>query len=283
MIADLQPVDGLIPLHIAIENGHTDVVNALLDDPRTGIAATGDVGLTALNLAARSRNNVVFNRLLQLTPPDTIAEAFLSSVASGDAITMRLFLDHNPGLAQYEKPGYDVPIHIAATNGSVGAVAMLLQYDAPVNWIGRKDVITVLLQYQVDIYHRALNGRSPMDMAILSGDLALVEQLKDYHTRQTAPAAELYPPGHQFLPSVWSKRQRADTADNPHAGSSLRGPSATDAASSSSSSSSSAPVAAQVPIGSYPGTLFSHNAHVPEAKPESGPPSSPDEWVWGYK
>ena len=102
-IEDLNKADkkGKTPLHIAAENGHTEIVKALLTGEGIDINARGDSNLTPLHYAARNGHIEVVEVLLKNgAPVDLVSDE------------------------------YDTPLHYAAQNGHTKVVEVLLKNGA---------------------------------------------------------------------------------------------------------------------------------------------------------
>jgi ankyrin repeat protein len=104
----------LTPLHHASKAGHTDIVQALFQQPSLEINAQDRFGWTALTHAVRNRHNDIVKALLQHSDLDVNhldewgRTPLTYAVEQGDAEIVQLLLDHNSSIpaSRVGEPGF---------------------------------------------------------------------------------------------------------------------------------------------------------------------------------
>lgn len=175
------------PLIVAAEAGHSKIVELLLDY-RADVNATDGDGNTALHLAASQGHVYAVKRLLakqanpaltnryRETPLEmalsneqkTVAEDLLnagtpvdifSAIALGDPARVRKELERDATLITQTKREL-TPLHLAAREGNLDIVRVLIEREAPVNARTRPD-----------------GGETPLYLATRAGHAEVVQQL----------------------------------------------------------------------------------------------------------
>lgn len=102
--------DGNTPLHLAARNGHSDVVETLLKDSKSGVNVENEKKETPLHCAVKNRER----------GKEAALEKIIRALLIGGAhIDSKNMIDG------------ETPLHIAARNGSEGAVRALLSFNIP--------------------------------------------------------------------------------------------------------------------------------------------------------
>jgi ankyrin repeat protein len=186
-IQDYQRPDGVTPLFMASQKGHTSVVNVLLRHGADPNLANHD-GTTPLFMASQNghtklgRTSVVDVLLRHGTDPNLPLTAEPCSVpltiAAGNGHLQTVERLADPNLPKTVEP-YSVPLEIAATNGHAETVERLLEGGALINYQrpdgvtplfmasqnGHTNVVDVLLRHGADPNLANHDGGTPLFMA----------------------------------------------------------------------------------------------------------------------
>lgn len=187
-------------LHVAVKNGHLEIVNFLLDRFATADEKNSE-GRTPLHIAAEKGDNPILERLLQ---------------------DLRLNI---PGILNArDKSGFS-PLHLAAKNGRCAATAELLRSkNIEVNlsnfvqispmerregspkisnrtalaWAvteGHLDVVNLLLKdHRTDLNIEDSNLKTPLDLAIEGGHVEIFNALRTHKKLDYINSSDLHIP-----------------------------------------------------------------------------------------
>ncbi len=193
--------NGMQPIHLAAENGHTATVELLLDRGATGIDARDRFSCRPIHCAAQSGHTATVELLLDRGAKSIDAQnrvgnqpIYLAAFNAHTA-TVELLLDRGSiGIDAHDMGGCQ-PIHSAAANGHTAMVELLLDrgatgIDAPDNK-GRQPIHlaaynghTATVKLLLDRGATGMdapdnNGWQLLPMAVRRGDTATVELLLD--------------------------------------------------------------------------------------------------------
>ena len=155
--------EGFTPLYSACQNGHLDVVKALLK--KKGVQVNQQV----LCVACKQGHLNVVNELLitesiQVNQPDHTGEtAFILAITYGHLEVVQLLLRHN-GIAinQVNHQGF-TPLYVACMKGNLEMVQLLL--------------LEMEMEEEINVNQSNLSGQTPLIIAITLGHVDIIQLL----------------------------------------------------------------------------------------------------------
>eukprot|EP00968_Pinguiococcus_pyrenoidosus_P006892 scaffold455_cov160-Pinguiococcus_pyrenoidosus.AAC.3 len=183
------------PLHIAAENGHVEVVQALLDRGADKEAVDND-GWTPLHISAQNGHREVVQALLERGADKEAVEnssgatALHIAAANGHLGVVQAFLDRGADKEAADKDGW-TPLYFAAANGHLEVVQFLLDRGADKEAASKDgwtplhiatehshiDVVSHLLEAGGSDEARTNAGLTPLHLAAKKNDKVTVECL----------------------------------------------------------------------------------------------------------
>ena len=194
---DSRDSEGFTPLLRAAQQGHTGVCELLLNKGKADSEDTENNGQTALKLAATNGHaSTVAMLLLQGAKVDTRDQKgitpFLASAHYGHTAVCELLLETGKVDIEDETPLGDTALNIAASNGHVNTLSLLLSKGArgdtrskdgftpllAATHEGHPEVCELLLKSgKVDINEVTANGSTAMRMAAFNGQIDTLQML----------------------------------------------------------------------------------------------------------
>ncbi|GFS99414.1 hypothetical protein NPIL_346171 [Nephila pilipes] len=189
-------IDGQSPLHIASAFGHENVVQFFIKELRANVVGD-NLNVTPLHLAAKNGHENIIRILLK--QKSNIEIDFLGchplcyAVIHNQKAAVQLFLDRNSVDACVVLGGL-TSLHIAADNGCLEVVNLLLKNGADINakndkqatalhlasLNGHVDVVKTLIMIGAEINARSRDGGTPLHNAVEHGHEKIVEILLEH-------------------------------------------------------------------------------------------------------
>ncbi|XP_052389010.1 serine/threonine-protein phosphatase 6 regulatory ankyrin repeat subunit B-like isoform X1 [Carassius gibelio] len=191
---------GLTPLHLSAQSGSAQLVRLLVETHQASVDALSLKKQTPLHLAAFSGQLDVCSSLLNLkadiTATDIQNQTPLHLAVENDhSEVVKLFLRHQPKLAQLANMEGATCTHIAAAKGSVAVIKELLLFtQGPVTLNnkakglcplhlaaagGNTEVVKVLLDAGASVTEEDTDGMTAIHLAAKNGHTHILEVLKD--------------------------------------------------------------------------------------------------------
>ena len=187
---------GNTPLHIAADQGHHQVIRALLAHPHIDSDIENHGGYTALHVAARFGTVETVNILLKETNIDP-SRPFDTAVSTGRLEIVKAFLTH-PKMNPYPQDLYGfTPLYTAALYGQTEILDFLLAHqamnqDEPHESL--EDLLSTAVQHRHTdtvkalLAHKDINpnitnkyGKTPLYMAVKYEDTGIIEALLEHN------------------------------------------------------------------------------------------------------
>jgi len=160
------------PLHWAAAGGNTECVRALLDAGVDPVGAGDDHALEAIGWATvwRPETDIPHETVALLLERGARHHVF-SAIAAGDAAAIQRLVEENPDaldrrLSRFE--GGQTPLHFAIRRK-------------------RPDLVQLLIELGADLEAGDGSGRTPLEVAIMSGDREAIELLRAAGAVEPAP------------------------------------------------------------------------------------------------
>jgi ankyrin repeat protein len=227
------------PLYVAAQNGHTSVVQLLLEhkDPKVDLEIKNKYGVTPLWIAAQNGQTSVVQLLLEHKDPKVDIETkdkdgttpLWIAAQHGHTSVVKLLLEHKDPKVDIEiKNKYGVtPLWIAAQNGHTSVVQLLLEHKDPKVdietkdkdgttplWIaaqnGHTSVVQLLLEHKnskVDLEIKNKYGLTPLWIAAQEGHTNVVQLLLEHKD----PKVDLEAKNKNGLTPLWIAAQEGHT------------------------------------------------------------------------
>ena len=179
---DSRDSEGFTPLLRAAQQGYTEVCELLLNKGKADSEETEANGQTALKLAATNGHaSTVAMLLLQGAKVDTRDQKgitpFLASAHYGHTAVCELLLETGKVDIEDKTPLGDTALNIAATNGHVNTLVLLLSKGARVDTVskdGFTPLLVAVLQGHFEMYGLLLNaGKADVNIATSLGVLRM--------------------------------------------------------------------------------------------------------------
>jgi ankyrin repeat protein len=180
------------PLHVAIEYGHKDILNFLLENGADFELPALD-GSTPLIMAARRGEARVIKKLLDKGAKVKVQNKHLETplhlaCRSADVTSVRRIIEIGADVTGMDS--VDTPLHIASRRGAVDICNALLDAGAEVDALnknnltslheacvrGNAQVVEILIKRRADIHHPG-KGKTPFALACLNGNVNIVRML----------------------------------------------------------------------------------------------------------
>ncbi|XP_064639345.1 ankyrin-1-like [Lineus longissimus] len=180
------------PLHVAIEYGHKDILNFLIENGADLESSALD-GSSPLILAARRGEARVMKKLLDRGANINVQNKYLErplhlACRSSDVTTVRKILELGADVMSFDS--VDTPLHIASRRGAVDICTVLLDAGADVDALnkhnltslheacnrGNAQVVEILIKRRADIHHLG-KGKTPFALACLNGNVNIIRML----------------------------------------------------------------------------------------------------------
>jgi ankyrin repeat protein len=189
--------DGRIPLILAGQEGHLEVVQQLVEG-HSPLDHKAHDGKNAFRCAAFEGHKDVVSYLLTqdtvLNYKDVDGRSTLYVLALENRLAMAGFLLENGADVESCDLEGRTPLHVAAWQGHTDMVDMLLNFQANVNavdndnrtslqsaaWQGHVDIVKVLLQNGADVNHTCNQGATALCIAAQEGHDVVVKVLLQY-------------------------------------------------------------------------------------------------------
>ncbi|XP_039364933.1 ankyrin repeat domain-containing protein 7 isoform X1 [Mauremys reevesii] len=185
------------PLHLACANGHSDIVNYLVDN-KCKLNLCDNDNRSPLMKAVQCQEEKCATMLLEhgadpnLVDVNSNTALHLAAQTANISLVVQL-LEYNAHIDSQNKEGY-TPLTIAITENHQEMVEFFLRKGADVHARdksertplmiaasgGELSLIKVLLQYGADVSHKDINGWTSEDYAIIGGYSGLSKQLSEY-------------------------------------------------------------------------------------------------------
>ncbi|KAM9171577.1 ankyrin repeat domain-containing protein 26 isoform 8-T8 [Pangshura tecta] len=185
------------PLHLACANGHSDIVNYLVDN-KCKLNLCDNDNRSPLMKAVQCQEEKCATMLLEhgadpnLVDVNSNTALHLAAQTANISLVVQL-LEYNAHIDSQNKEGY-TPLTIAITENHQEMVEFLLRKGADVHARdkskrtplmiaasgGELSLIKVLLQYGADVSHKDINGWTAEDYALIGGYSGLSKQLSEY-------------------------------------------------------------------------------------------------------
>ncbi|XP_050791943.1 ankyrin repeat domain-containing protein 7 isoform X10 [Gopherus flavomarginatus] len=185
------------PLHLACANGHSDIVNYLVDN-KCKLNLCDNDNRSPLMKAVQCQQEKCATMLLEhgadpnLVDVNSNTALHLAAQTANISLVVQL-LEYNAHIDSQNKEGY-TPLTIAITENHQEMVEFLLRKGADVHARdkskrtplmiaasgGELSLIKVLLQYGADVSHKDINGWTSEDYALIGGYSGLSKQLSEY-------------------------------------------------------------------------------------------------------
>ena len=205
LLPNIKNSSGLTPLHLAAQNGHTEIVQLLLQnnaDPNI----QDNNGDTPLHFSSENDHTETVQLLLQNnadpniqnndddTPLHIACEGDLTEPENDHIEIVKLLLQNNADPNIQVNNG-DTPLHITSNLGHTDIFKLLLQYNADPNipdnanqtplhdasLFGFTEIVKLLLQNNVDHNIQANDGNTPLYLASLHENTETVQLLLNYN------------------------------------------------------------------------------------------------------
>src|SRR5262249_25146861 len=189
-----------LPLHLASWFNRPAAADALLAASVNINATCGDIGPTAIHIAAKHGYDELIRRLLKYKPDLTLRtgvevrnqQALSLAAREGHVKTVELLLAAGAPIDNGEFG--EMPLHLAARQGHLGVIDVLLKHGADVNatrlgtplqcavWGRQLEAAKRLLVSRADANATAdtTDSSRPLHTAAMNGDLAIVKLLLEY-------------------------------------------------------------------------------------------------------
>ncbi|SCA62494.1 hypothetical protein SCG7086_AA_00700 [Chlamydiales bacterium SCGC AG-110-P3] len=203
-------------LHLAVESGHKETVELLLDKEFDTTIWDGN-GRTPLHLAAMENSADAINALLagkaDINAVDSKGNTPLHlAAAAGSAGAINALLAGNPGITAVNGEGH-TPLHLAADAGSVELVNALLEKNADINAVdnqgntpfhlaiktGSVELVNALLEKNADINAVDNQGNTPFHLAAEKDEKEMINALL---TKSLNTAGALSKPNYKGLTAL---------------------------------------------------------------------------------
>ncbi|XP_030404948.1 ankyrin repeat domain-containing protein 7 isoform X12 [Gopherus evgoodei] len=185
------------PLHLACANGHSDIVNYLVDN-KCKLNLCDNDNRSPLMKAVQCQQEKCATMLLEHGADPNLVDVksntalHLAAQTANISLVVQL-LEYNAHIDSQNKEGY-TPLTVAITENHQEMVEFLLRKGADVHARdkskrtplmiaasgGELSLIKVLLQYGADVSHKDINGWTSEDYALIGGYSGLSKQLSEY-------------------------------------------------------------------------------------------------------
>jgi ankyrin repeat protein len=186
------------PLHLAIKEGHVDIVRLLLSSGASIEAPYGPILLKPLHLAAMTLNPAMMEAVLRHKPNlesrhDGLTPLYFA-VGTGDVAVVRLLLDAGADIyarTTSESGTGESVLHMACASFKTAMVAFLIRCGADVNVIGTNpkgqtalhiaaqygnaEAVTELIAAGANMYAKFPDKRTALEVAAQNGRIKTVE------------------------------------------------------------------------------------------------------------
>uniref|UniRef100_A0A1Y1NLE7 Uncharacterized protein n=1 Tax=Photinus pyralis TaxID=7054 RepID=A0A1Y1NLE7_PHOPY len=172
-------VDGTTPLHIAVENGHENLVKLLLERG-ADVNIEDRYGRSVLYVAAANKHCIIVRRILEFCPDvrsKSNRTALHVAVRERCCLIVEYLLEYGFYIERENVNDYEL-LDAAVTEGYLGIVEQLLKYgadvDTPLHKATKNKVegaVNLLVNYGADVNYKDMHGRTAIFYAARNTDL----------------------------------------------------------------------------------------------------------------